>query len=57
VNYIELLGKSTFEKGGFRGIWKPPNGRNLWQTLIDRAIISISNHLNEFSHCRDIARP
>jgi hypothetical protein len=32
-NYKELLLNSPFEKGGFRGIWKPPNGRNLWQTL------------------------
>ena len=22
-----------FEQGEFRGIWKPPNGRNFWQTL------------------------
>jgi hypothetical protein len=32
-NCKELLLKSTFEKGGVRGIWEPPTGWNLWQTL------------------------
>jgi hypothetical protein len=32
-NYKELLLKSPFKKGGFRGIWEHPNERNSWQTL------------------------
>jgi hypothetical protein len=32
-NYKELLLKYPFDQEEFRGIWEPPNGRNLWQTL------------------------
>jgi len=37
-NLQEFQLRSPFDKGGFRGIWKPANGRNFWQTLMSKGI-------------------